>query len=493
MGKTSSSQVAEDASVARGVAAYLAEDVIRAIVDYVAAPQKFANTTLETASQCLLDAIACAASAADDPNAMKLLGPFVPGTTTPLGARVIGTGQEIDPVKGAFDTSLLIRWLDFSDTTPVGGHPSDNIGAILAVADHMDRLSSANGQLGLHMEDVLTALVKAYEIQGCLAASNRFDQPGIGLDHVIVVEIASAAVSCALMGGTPDQIRDAVANAWLDGHSLNVYRHVPNATSRKGWAGANAASRGVAMAWKAMRGEKGSPYPLSASIWGFSDVFLKGKPVRLNQALGTFYADKVIFKLVPVQRNASTAVEAAIKLHEWFRDRAARVSAIHVETHDEAMRRIVKTGPLPNRAARDHCIQYAVAVALLKGQLTIEDYSDQVADNPEIDRLRDMISVTENAEYTRDHHDLSLASCANAITISTSDGETSPRVEVSYPIGDFTRRSEATPLLRQKYYQLTSRRWSSAKQEKVEKTLSSLDALKSLRVSEFINGVCDVE
>lgn len=477
-------------AAAQSSASILGEDVLDEIVDYVMhVDQMVSNDSLRTASLCLADSIACAVSATDYPDARRLLGSHVPNTIVPLGARVVGTGAILDPVKAAFDTSLLIRWLDFSDTTTVGGHPSDNLGAILATADFCDRnANSSNGHL--FVKDILVSLAASYEIHGRLAAANKFDDPAVGLDHVIVVKIASAALSAKLMRGDREQIRSAVASAWIDGHSLNLYRHLPNTTSRKGWAGGTASSRGTLMALNAMKGEKAPSLPLSAPTWGFSDVYLDGKPVALHHKLTTAILDNIIFKLVPVQRNASTAIEAAIMLHEWYVSRSDKVRKITIETQSEAIRRIVKSGPLPNPEARDHCLQYAVAVALINGKLSSEDYLDGVASNPQIDRLRDMMAVVENPEFTVGHYDPKTASCANAITLVTEDGEVSPRIEVLHPIGDRRRRSEAEPLLWKKFHQLTASKWSREKRERLAAKLLSFEDLCRTRASTFITEVC---
>jgi 2-methylcitrate dehydratase len=465
------------------------EEVITAIVDHVAARRMPSDDTLRTAALCLADAFGCAMGALATGEPQYLLGPYAPGTMVPRGARVPGTSHVLDPVKAAFDTSILIRWLDISDTSPVGGHPSDNIGAILAVADHVSR-ARGPGESPLMMRDVLAAMVDAYEVH-CSLAANRFDMPEVGLDHVLYVKVASAALACRLMGGTADQIRAAVSQSFLDGADLNAYRHVPNAGPRKGWAGGNAASRGVILAWMAMRGEPAAPQPLSAKTWGFNAVMLDGKPVKLERALGSFFMDNVIFKLVPAQRNASTAIEAAMALHPWFAERADKIAKIHIATHDETMRRVVKSGPLPNREARDHCLQYMVAVALLKGRLAVEDYADEAAADPAIDRLRDLMVVEENEAYTADHHDLTKKSCANAIQITTTDGETSERVEVLYPVGDAARRDEALPQLKEKFISMTAGSWSADRQERVFGLLSDLPRLSETPVSEFMTLVSE--
>lgn len=469
------------------------EDVIAAIVDRVVNRLEPAPETLHTASLCLIDALACALGSLQDTQIQHLLGPYCPGTVVPNGARVPGTSFVLDPIKAAFDTSVLIRWLDISDTSPVGGHPSDNIGAILAAGDYVSRIRMSEGHQALTVRDILRAMVDAYEIHCSLAAANRFDRPDIGLDHVIYVKIASAAVTCRLMGGDAQQIKAAVSNAWLDGQGLNAYRHVPNAGARKGWAGGNAASRGLLMAWLAMRGEKGAPQPLSAPVWGFNDVFLNGDAVKMATPLGTFFMDNVIFKLVPAQRNCSTAIEAAIRLHAWYSEHKDQVARVRIVTHDEAIRRVTKTGPLPNREARDHCIQYMVAVALLRGRLELQDYTDEAASDPAIDQLRKRITVEESPDYTADHHDLTKRSCANSVEIITHGGLASPRIEILYPIGDALRRSEAAPMLREKFFSMTAHLWNRQRQDRILGLLADMPRLLETPVTDFMSEISEAQ
>ena len=447
------------------------DTVVDTIARYVSSEPEWGPDTLRTAGLCLADALACALGALVDPECLRLLGPTFNGYDTPDGVSVPGTGMRLDPLKAAFDIGTTVRWLDFSDTTFVGGHPSDNIGGILAAASHASRERVLARLPALTMRSVLDAMIKAYEIQGRLAAENRFDRPQIGLDHVIGVKIASTAASAHLLGGDRDTVRRAVANAWLDGQALNAYRHTPNAGTRKGWAGADASSRGLWLAQMAMRGEMGYPTPLSAPTWGFEAVHNHGQPVKLEANLGSFVLDHVIFKLYPCQRNATTAVESAIGLRSWLDGRIDAIERIVIHTQDEAMRRIDKTGPLVNRAARDHCLQYVTAVALLKGSLTSEDYSDASAQDPRIDWLRDRMVVVEDPQYTRDHHDHAVRSCANAVQIVLRSGETSVLSETHYPIGDPSRRDQATSLLSEKFHHLTRTCWSP---ERASATLALL-------------------
>jgi len=341
------------------------------------------------------------------------------------------------------------------------------------------------------MGDVVDAMVKAYEIHGTLTAENRFDLPAIGLDHVIGVKIASTAVAARLLGGDHDTVRRAVSNAWLDGQALNAYRHTPNAGTRKSWAAGDACSRGLWLAQLALRGDMGYPFPLSAPIWGFEAVYLDGRPVRLDADLGSYIIDHITFKLYPCQRNATTAVESAIGLRPWLGGRIGAVRKIVIRTQDEAMRRIDKTGPLPNRAARDHCLQYVTAVALLNGALTSDDYSDERAADPRIDWLRSRMEVTEDPLFTREHHDPEIRRCANSIQIVLDTGETSPPVVTQYPIGDPSRRGEAAPLLTEKFHALTRSRWSAQRRASILELMLSPDRLSGIPVREFMSLVAE--
>jgi 2-methylcitrate dehydratase len=369
----------------------MASHLLDDLADYAVSDAPLAFASRGTACLCLTDALACAVGAAQQKPLLlgNLFGEAVAGTT-----RILGTALAAGPLKAAFDMSMLIRWMDFSDTSVLGGHPSDNIGAILAAAQHRSERRLLEGDRALTMDDVGRALRTAYEIQGCLA-SNKVDGTDIGLDHVFYVKIASTAVATVLLGGTRQQVRNALSLAMLDGQSLNAYRHAPNAGTRKGWAGADASSRGLLLAAMAMRGEMGYPDPLSVPLWGFEAVHLHGRRLELGRAPASYFLDNVIFKLVPCQRNGSTAVEAALRLHDWFCEHGGAAERIEIETQDEAMRRIVTSGPLPNPAARDHCLQYMVAVSLLHGRLVPGSYTDEMAGDPRIDALRQVIVVTE--------------------------------------------------------------------------------------------------
>lgn len=461
------------------------DPLLTTLAGYASSALVLPEATLSTAMLALLDAVGCAAGGLQDPDCRRLLGPLVPGTVVPQGVPVWLTGEVLDPVKAAFDISAMVRWLDFSDTTTSGGHPSDNLGALFAAAHHAGPARAARGLAAYTLRDMAAAMAKAYEIQGLLAVANRFDHPSIGLDHVVGVKLASAAVATQLLGGGVEQVANALSNAFLDGQALNAYRHVPNAGTRKGWAGPDASARGLALALMAVRGEMGYPRPLSAPEWGFEAVHLQGRPLRLEAAPGTGVMDQLIFKLYPAQRNATTAVECALRLHAWLAGRVAQVRQVRVFTQDEAMRRIDKTGPLPNRAARDHSMQYIVASVLLRGRLQAEDYADEAAADPRLDALRARVVVREDAGYTRDHHDPRVLSCANAIEIELDDGTCSPRVEVLYPPGDVQRRAEALPALEKKFDALTQR-LDPAYRDRLRALFSDTGALLAMPVSSFM-------
>lgn len=469
--------------------AWQSEAVLEAIADYVVRDVDWPDATLDTTRLCLVDAMGCAIGALDDPECVRLLTPLFPSAPGWEGVPVPGTAWRLDPVAAAFDIGTAIRWLDFSDTSIVGGHPSDNLGAILAAACHASRVRQRQGQPGLTLRDVQDAMIKAYEIQGRLAQANRFDHPSVGLDHVIGVKIASTAVATWLLGGDRDAVRRALSNAFLDGQALNAYRHTPNAGTRKGWAAGDACARAVWLALRTLQGEMGYPQPLSAPTWGFEAVHMGGRPVTLAQPLGHGILDRVIFKLSPCQRNASTALESAVLLRPWLDGRINDIARIRIFTHDEVMRRINKTGPLTTRAARDHSLQYIVATALLKGSVASEDYSDVSASDPRIDALRDKMVVIEDPAYTAGHHDPSVLSCANAVQIELRSGEISDRVETLYPMGDPSRRAECLPRLTEKFTGLTAGKWPAQQREQVLAALSQQAGMATTRVEDWLDGL----
>ena len=437
------------------------DGLLTAIADYVAVQRIESETAYETARYCLLDSLACAFQALSTPACTKVLGPVVPGAELKQGARVPGTSYRLDPVTAAFNIGTLVRWLDFNDTWLAAewGHPSDNLGAILAVADYLSQGSgrsrlpgrSSNGGNGpITVRDILTAMIKAHEIQGVLALENSFNR--VGYDHVLLVRIASTAVATQMLGGTRDQIVDAVSNAWIDGGALRTYRHAPNTGSRKSWAAGDATSRAVRLALLTLAGEMGYPSALSAPRWGFSDVVFGGREIRLARPLGSYVMENVLFKIsFPAEFHAQTAVEAALSLHPAVRDRLGDVAEVIVETQEPGVRIIDKTGPLDNPADRDHCIQYMVAIGLVFGELTARHYEDETAADSRIDALRDRMTVRENPAFTRDYYDPGKRFIGNAVQVRFSDGSATDRVEVPFPIGHRRRRDEGLPVLMEKF------------------------------------------
>jgi len=465
------------------------EAVLDGIADYVVTNVDWPDATLDTTRLCLVDALGCAIGALGDPECVRLLTPLFTPAPGWESVPVPGTAWRLDPVTAAFDIGTAIRWLDFSDTSVVGGHPSDNLGAILATACYASRLRQRQSRPALTLRDVQDAMIKAYDIQGRLAQANRFDHPSVALDHVIGVKIASTAVATWLLGGDRDAVRRALSHAFLDGQALNAYRHTPNAGTRKGWAAGDAGARAVWLALRTLQGEMGYPQPLSAPTWGFEAVHLGGRPVTLAQSLGHGILDRVIFKLSPCQRNASTALESAVALRPWLAGRIDDIARIRIFTHDEVMRRINKTGPLTTRAARDHSLQYIVATALLKGSVRSEDYSDASASDPRIDALRAKMDVMEDPAYTVGHHDPAVLSCANAVEIELRSGETSDRVETLYPMGDPSRRAECLPRLLEKFAALTADHWPAEKREQVLSGLSGQAGMASTQVEHWLDGL----
>jgi 2-methylcitrate dehydratase len=417
------------------------------IADYVLDDRIESAEARRIARYCLMDTLGCGILALGFPACTKLLGPVVPGAELKRGARVPGTRYELDPVAAAFNIGAMIRWLDFNDTWLAAewGHPSDNLGAILAVADYSNRRGTR-----LTMADVVTAMIQAHEIQGVLALNHSFNR--VGLDHVLLVRIASTAVATRLLGGNRDEIVNAVSNAWLDGGALRTYRHAPNTGSRKSWAAGDATSRGVRHALFARAGEMGYPSALSAKGWGFQDVLFKGRTIALERALRSYVMENVLFKIsFPAEFHAQTAVEAALELHPLVAPRVADIARITIETQEPGVRIIDKTGPLANPADRDHCLQYMVAVPLLFGRLTAEDYEDEVARDPRIDALRAKMVVTENAEFSRDYLDPDKRAIGNAVQVWFADGTRTERVAIDYPIGHRRRREEGIPQLVAKF------------------------------------------
>jgi 2-methylcitrate dehydratase len=424
------------------------DSLLTEIADYVHNYQITSDVAYETARYCLMDSLGCGFLALGHPQCRKMLGPIVPGASMAGGCRVPGTTLELDPVKAAFDIGAVIRWLDFNDTWLAAewGHPSDNLGAILAVADYQCRVKKEP----LTLRDVTTAMIKAHEIQGVLALENSFNR--VGLDHVLLVRIASTAVATKMLGCNFDQTVNAISNAWIDGGALRTYRHAPNTGSRKSWAAGDATSRAVRLALIAQTGEMGYATALSAPGWGFQDVLFGGKNLTLARPLESYVMENVLFKIsFPAEFHAQTAVECALTLHDQVKDRLDDIESVQMETQEPAVRIIDKTGPLNNFADRDHCLQYMAAVGLIFGQLTAEHYTDSVATDPRIDALRDKMVVAENPAFTRDYYDLEKRAIGNSIQVHFKDGSKTDRVEVQYPIGHRNRRDEGMPVLVKKF------------------------------------------
>lgn len=458
------------------------DPLLLTLADYVQNVKIESAEAYETARFCLMDSVACAVLALGFPECRQHLGPVVPGTIVPGGVRVWGTAYVLDPVKGAFDLSCLIRWLDFNDTWLAAewGHPSDNIGAIVGVAEYLDR----SGRTPLTMRDVLTAMIQAHEIQGVLALDNSLNR--VGLDHVLFVKVASTAVSAKLLGCCEVEIRNAISNAWVDGAALRTYRHFPNTGSRKSWAAGDAASRGVRLAMMAERGEMGYATALSAKGWGFQDVLFRGRELTLQRPLGSYVMEQVLFKIsYPAEFHAQTAVECALQLHPLVNDRIDKIRAVHVRTHESAVRIIDKKGPLRNPADRDHCLQYMIAVPLLFGRLTAEDYEDAVASDPRIDILRDKMTVAEEPAFTVDYLDPDKRSIANALRIELEDGTSTHEVVVEYPVGHRRRRAEGIPLLHDKFERAVASRYPLKQARRIIDAFSGQDRLESMRVRDF--------
>jgi 2-methylcitrate dehydratase len=461
------------------------DQVLTDIADYVTRYQVTSAEAYETARYCLMDTLGCGLEALEYPACTKLLGPIVPGTVMPNGAKVPGTQFQLDPVQAAFNIGAMIRWLDFNDTWLAAewGHPSDNLGGILATADWLSR---NNPKKPLVMRDVLTAMIKAHEIQGVLALENSFNR--VGLDHVVLVKVASTAVVSHLMNLDREEIVNAVSLAWVDGQSLRSYRHAPNTGSRKSWAAGDATSRAVRLALIAKTGEMGYPSVLSAKTWGFYDVSFRGNEFKFQRPYGSYVMEHVLFKIsFPAEFHAQTAVEAAMQLHPAVKNRIEEIRKITIRTHEAAIRIIDKKGPLNNPADRDHCIQYMVAVPLLYGRLTAADYEDAVASDPKIDLLRDKIDCVEDPQFTRDYHDPEKRSIANALTVEFKDGKRLAETVVEYPIGHKRRRKEGMPVLVEKFRTNLARRFPAKQQKAILDLCMDQARLEQTPVNEFVD------
>jgi 2-methylcitrate dehydratase len=486
------------------------------LADYALNARISSDEAYDTARWCLADTLACGIMALAYPACTKLLGPVVPGTSIHHGARVPGTRYELDPIQAAFNIGTIVRWLDFNDTWLAAewGHPSDNLGAILAVADWLSRQQEAghapavfhsplnayarqsipapgapqrSAHAPLTMRDVLTAMIKAHEIQGVLALENSFNR--VGLDHVLLVRIASTAVAAAMIGGTREQVINAISHAWLDGSALRTYRHAPNTGSRKSWAAGDATSRAVRLAFIAMTGEMGYPSVLTAKTWGFQDVSFKGKQVKLARPLGSYVMEHVLFKIsFPAEFHAQTAVECALKLHPQVKDRLDEIEKVEIITHESAIRIIDKTGPLHNPADRDHCLQYMTAIGLIFGNLTADHYEDDVAADPRIDALRAKMTVLEEKTYSASYLDAEQRSIANAVQVFFKDGKSTERVEVHFPIGHRRRRKDGIPLLQQKARDAFTAHYGAQKSEQLMALFADRAKLEAMPVHQFVSA-----
>lgn len=472
----------------KGNIAEIADPLLVDIARYALSHEIKSEEAYQIARYVVMDSLGTALLALRFPECVKHLGPIVPGAALPNGARVPGTQFELDPVHGAFNIGTLIRWLDFNDTWLAAewGHPSDNLGAILAVADYISRNRVAEGKAPLKMRDVLTAAIKAHEIQGVLALENSLNR--VGLDHVLFVKIASTAVATALLGGSEEEVINALSNAWLDGGSLRTYRHAPNTGSRKSWAAGDATSRAVRLGLMATKGEMGYATALSAKGWGFQDVLFKGKELKLARPLDAYVMENVLFKIsFPAEFHAQTAVECAFDLHEVVKDRLEDISHITLTTHESAIRIIDKKGPLYNPADRDHCIQYMVAIGLLFGSLTAEHYEDEIAKDPRIDALRDKMVVVEDERFSKDYLDPEKRSIANAIQVHFKDGQSTSKIECEYPIGHRRRREEGIPKIVEKFESSLLTRFPRKRAERILASSSDQRRFEEMAVHDYMS------
>lgn len=461
---------------------------LQTIADYVMRPDIGSELAFSTAQYCLMDTIGCGILALQYPACTKLLGPIIPGTTVPIGARVIGTDFLLDPILAAFNNGVLVRWLDFNDTWLAAewGHPSDNLGAILAVTDYLSRRQITENKRPLLVKDVLSALIKAHEIQGVLALENSFNR--LGFDHVILVKIASTAVAAYLLGGSRDQIIAALSQAWVDGPTLRTYRHAPNAGTRKSWAAGDATSRAVRLAWFIMQGEMGYPNALTTKKWGFYDAVMHGEVLKFARPFDSYVMENILFKVsYPAEFHAQTAVECAVKLHPQVINKLDQIDKIVLTTHESAIRIISKSGPLHNPADRDHCLQYMVAVGLLHGDLKASDYEAEFAKDKRIDQLREKMVVEEDKQYSKDYLDPEKRSIANAIQIYFKDGSATEKVAVEYPIGHRRRRQEGIPLLFKKFEENVGKHYSADKVKQLVGLFKDQQRLPQMPVNELMD------
>lgn len=473
------------------------DEVMESIADYVLNKSIDSALAYDTARLCLIDALGCAMLALNFPECSRLLGPIVPGTLLIGGARVPGTDYVLDPVQAAFNIGTMIRWLDFNDTWLAAewGHPSDNLGAILAVADYLGRVQGLQAPKHVQpktflMHDILTAMIKAYEIQGCLALHNSFNR--LGLDHVVLVKIASAAVAAQLMGADKDGILRTLSQVFVDGQSLRAYRHAPNAGSRKSWAAGDATSRAVRLALLALSNEEmGYPSALTVPKWGFQDVLFRGKAIELQRPYGSYVMENILFKLdYPAEYHAQTAVEAAVQLSPIVKDRLDDIAQIMVMTHESAIRIISKKGPLHNPADRDHCLQYMIAIGLIYGDLRAEHYEENIAADPRIDKLREKMVIAEDVQFSRDYLDPEKRSIANSLQVIFKDNSVSPLVIVEYPLGHKCRRKEGVPALYKKFYSNLVTRFSNARIDRIRQVVEDPQQFNQMTLADFLTLWC---
>ncbi|MGI9228605.1 MAG: bifunctional 2-methylcitrate dehydratase/aconitate hydratase [Gammaproteobacteria bacterium] len=464
------------------------DQLLQDIADYVLSFKADGAEARRTAFHCLLDTLGCGMLALNYPACTKMLGPSVPGAEMSDGARVPGLNYQLEPVMAAFNIGAMVRWLDFNDTWLAAewGHPSDNLGGILAMADYLSLKQVRDGAAPLRIADVLTGMIQAHEIQGVLALQNSFN--GVGLDHVLLVRIASTAVVTRMLGGNREQIINAVSNAWIDGGALRTYRHAPNTGSRKSWAAGDATSRAVRHALIALSDEMGYPSALSAEHWGFQDVLFDGNSIVAERPFGSYVMENVLFKIsFPAEFHAQTAVEAAMTLHPEVKERLDEIEKITIETQEASVRIIDKTGPLANPADRDHCIQYMAAIPLIFGHLTADDYEDKVATDPRVDALRDKMVVTEHKQFSVDYMDPDKRAIGNAIQVFFKDGSSTDKVTVEYPVGHRRRRDEGIPLLLKKFEQAVSGRFSDTQKTGILAACADQDKLEAMPVNEFVD------
>jgi 2-methylcitrate dehydratase len=467
------------------------DQVLVDIADYVINYKIDSQLAYETAHMCLIDTLGCGLEALEYPACTKLLGPIVPGTIVPNGAKVPGTPYQLDPVQAAFNIGAMIRWLDFNDTWLAAewGHPSDNLGGILATADWLSRKNVAAGKKPLTMREVLTAMIKAHEIQGCLALENSFNK--VGLDHVVLVKVASTAVVAHMLGLSRDEIINALSLAFVDGQSLRTYRHAPNTGSRKSWAAGDATSRAVRLALMAAKGEMGYPSVLTAKVWGFYDVLFKGQPFKFQRPYGSYVMENVLFKIsYPAEFHSQTAVEASMEARKRLLEMGLTsddIAKITLRTHEACIRIIDKKGKLNNPADRDHCVQYMMAVPLIFGRLTAADYEDDVAADPRIDALREKIECVEDPQFTKDYHDPEKRSIANGVTIHLKDGRKLDEIVIEYPIGHKRRRAEGIPVLKAKFERNVARIFAEKQRKAILEASADLAKLQDMPVNEYVD------